>query len=156
MNIKAIITIILIISAILVASRVPSGMSNEQFKEGKYIHLDSMEIVFNKTDAEVNINYHLSPFAQVYMFLFGSRNLEPKIREIFFNFSNVQVQKIERTSASVLIKDISRQSGEYYLHESREIGMQPDTLTIVYPDGTRRNLQYTKFTQPAFYPVLRT
>jgi hypothetical protein len=154
MRLKAIITIALIISAILIASKVPSGMNNEQFREGKYIHLDSMEIVFNRANAEVNINYHLSPFAQVYMFLFGSRHLEPKIREIFFGFENVQIQRIERTSASILIKDISRQSGEYYLHESKELGMQPDNLFIVYPDGTRRNLQRTKFTQSAFYPIL--
>ncbi|HWR25276.1 MAG TPA: hypothetical protein VN278_03480 [Methanosarcina sp.] len=131
-------------------------MNNEQFRKGKYIRLDSVEIAFNKTDAEININYHLSPFAQVYMFLFGSKNLEPKIREIFFDFENVQIQKVERTSASVLIRNLSRQSGGYYLHESRELGMRPDTLIIVYPDGTRRNLQRTKFTQPAFYPVLYT
>ena len=151
MKIKAIITIALIISAALMAAKVSPGVNTEQFREGKYIHINSMVIEFNKTDADVQIQYHLSPFAQVYMFLFGSKHLEPKIEEIFFDFDNIEVQKIGRTSAVIHIKDISRQSDEYYLHDSRMIGMQPDVLTLVYPDNTRRNIEHAKETPYVFY-----
>ena len=151
MKIKAIITIALIISAALMAAKVSPGVNTEQFREGKYIHIDSMVIEFNKTDADVQIQYNLSPFAQVYMFLFGSKHLEPKIEEIFFDFDNIEVQKIGRTSALIHIKDISRQNEEYYLHDSREFGMQPDVLTLVYPDSTRRNIAHAKETPYVFY-----
>ncbi|HIH75412.1 MAG TPA: hypothetical protein HA306_09745, partial [Methanosarcina sp.] len=76
MKIKAIITIALIISASLMAARVSPGVNTEQFREGKYIHINSMVIEFNKTDADVQIRYRLSPFAQAYMFMFGSKHLE--------------------------------------------------------------------------------
>jgi len=155
MKIKAIITIALIISAALMAAKVSPGINTEQFREGKYIHLDSMVIEFNKADAEISIEYHLSPFAQAYIFLFGSKYLEPKIEEIFFDFENVEVQEIGRTSALIQVKGISRQSDEYYLHESREFGMSPDTLTIVYPEGAKRNIEHAKFTPNTFYVLDR-
>lgn len=151
MKATAIITIALIISASLLAVRVSPGIDMEQFREGKYIHLDHVIIEFDKTDAEVSIEYHLSPFAQVYMFLFGSRHLEPKIEEIFFDFSDVEVEEIGRTHAKVLIKDISRQNDENYLHDSRELGIQPNMLTLLYPDGTERNTEYAKETPNTFY-----
>ncbi len=151
MKIKAIITIALIISAVLMAARLTPGVNTEQFREGKYIHVDSMVIEFDQTDADVQIRYHLSPFAQVYMFLFGSRHIEPKIEEIFFDFEDVEVQKIGRTSAQIHVGNISRQNDEFYLHDSRELGMQPDVLTLVYPDRTRQNIDNAKATPNIFY-----
>ncbi len=151
MKTKAIITIALIISATLMAARVSPGVNMEQFREGKYIHIDSMEIDFNKTDADAKITYHLSPFAQVYMFMFGSKHLEPKIKEIFFDFENIEILRIGRTSALIHINNISRQNGEYYLHDSRELGMQPDILTLVFPDRTRQSIEHAKATQNVFY-----
>ena len=151
MKTKAIITIALIISAALMAARMSPEVDTEQFREGKYIHIDSMVIEFNKTDADVQITYHLSPFAQVYIFMFGSKHLEPKIEEIFFGFDNIEVRRIGRTSALIHINNVSRQSGEYYLHDSRELGMQPDILTLVYPDKTRQSIEHAKATQNVFY-----
>lgn len=151
MKIKAIIAIALIISAALMAAKVSPGINTEQFREGKYIHIDSMVIKFNKTDADVQIKYRLSPFAQVYMFMFGSKHLEPKIEEIFYDFEKIEIQNIGRTSALIHIKDISRQNDEYYLHDSRELGMSPDVLTLVYPDKTRQNIEHAKATRDVFY-----
>lgn len=151
MKTKAIIAIALIISAALMAARVSPGIDNEQFREGKYIHIDTMEIQFNKTDAKANVKYHLSPFAEMYIFLFGSKHMEPKLKEIFFEFPDVSVQKIERASATIEIKNVARKSDEFYLHDSCKLGVQPDLLTIVYPDGTRRNYEDAKATPNTFY-----
>lgn len=153
MKIKAIITIALIISASLMAARVSPGVNTEQFREGKYIHINSMVIEFNKTDADVQIRYRLSPFAQAYMFMFGSKHLEPKIEEVFFDFEDMEVLRIGRTSALIRIKNISRQNDEFYLHDSRELGMQPDLLTLVYPDKTRQDIEYAKATPAVFYEI---
>lgn len=146
MKIKAMITIALLISATLMAAKVSPGINNDQFREGKYIHLDHMEIALIKTDAKISIEYHLSPFAQAYIFLFGSKHLEPKIKEIFSNFENVEVQKIGMASASIYVKGISRLSDGYYLHESRKLDISPDVLTIIYPEGVRRNTEHAKAT----------
>lgn len=151
MKIKAIITIALIISSVLLAAKLSPEVRTDQFKEGKYIHIDSMVIQFNKTDANVNVEYRLSPFAKVYIFLFGSKNLEPKIKEIFADFKIIKIWDIGSNSASLHVTNISRKSDPYYLHESRKFGVQPDVLTLVYPDGTRRNIQNPKSTPNAFY-----
>ncbi|AKB67724.1 hypothetical protein MSMAL_1181 [Methanosarcina mazei LYC] len=151
MKVKAIITIALIISAALMAAKISPGEDSEQFGEGNYIHIDTMVIEFNRTDANVQIKYHLSPFAQVYMFMFGSKHLEPKIEDIFFDFENIEVRRIGRSSALIHVNDISRHDDEYYLHDSRELGMQPDILTLVYPDRTRQNIEYARATPDIFY-----
>lgn len=150
MYIKPIIAIALIISASLMAAKLSPEINTEQFREGRYIHVDSIEIVFDKTDANVDIQYRLSAFAEAYMILFGSKNLEPKIREIFANFTEVKILHIERNSASLQITNISRKKDQNYLHDSRELGVQTDVLTLVSPQGTRR-LQNQKSTGNFFY-----
>jgi hypothetical protein len=151
MKVKAIIAIALIISAVLMAAKVSPADNGEQFREGRYIHVDSMEIQFKNSDATVSMKYHLSPFAQSYIFLFGSKNLEPKIEEIFSKFQEVKIVKIGRSSATLQIKNISRKSDEYYLHESKTLGVQTDVLTIVFPDGTKIDKEHTKETPNTFY-----
>jgi hypothetical protein len=153
MKTKPIIVIALLISAILLAARVVPGTSADQFKEGKYIHVDSIVIQFEKNNAIVSIDYHLNPFAQVYIFLFGSKNLEPKIEEIFSEFHGVEIQKIEKSSASLQILNVSKKSDEYYLCDSCKLGVQTDILTFVYPGGTKKSYENVKVTPPVFYYV---
>ena len=128
METKLIIAIALIISAILLAAKLFQEVNTDQFREGKYIHIDSVVIEFNKSNGNVHVEYHLSPFAEAYLFLFGSKHLEPKMKEIFADFSD-----------------------QFYLHESRKFDIQPDILTLVYPDGTRRNILNTNSTPNTFY-----
>jgi hypothetical protein len=157
MKIKAIITIALIISAALLAGKVSSGIDTEQFREGKYIHLDNMEIAFNKANADISIDYRLNPFAQVYIFLFGSKNLEPKVKEIFSDFDDIEIKNIGLTSASIEVKNVSKINKEVYLFDSYKLGVQSDVLTFVYPEGKRRSYEHVNVTQPVFYEYdLRT
>jgi hypothetical protein len=151
METKIIITIALIISAVLLATKIFQEVNNEQFNEGKYIHIDSVVIEFNKSNANVYVEYHLSPLAEVYIFLFGSKHLEPKIKEIFADFGDVKILTVESNSASLLVSNISQKSDKFYLHESRKLDVQPDILTLVYPDGIRRNILNTNFTPNTFY-----
>ncbi len=151
METKLIIAIALIISAVLLAAKLFQEVSTEQFKEGKYIHINSVVIEFNKSNANVNVTYRISPFAEAYIFLFGSKHLEPKMKEIFADFSDVKILKIGSNSASLLVSNISRKNDQFYLHESRKFDVQPDILTLVYPDGTRRNILNTSSTPNTFY-----
>jgi|ERR1035437_586969 hypothetical protein len=151
METKLIIAIALIISAALLVARLFQEVNTEQFKEGKYIHINSVVIEFNKSNANVNVEYRISPFAEAYIFLFGSKHLEPKMKEIFADFSDVKILKIGSNSASLLVSNISRKNDQFYLHESRKFDVQPGTLTLVYPDGTRRNILNTSSTPNTFY-----
>ena len=114
METKLIIAIALIISAILLAAKLFQEVNTDQFREGKYIHIDSVVIEFNKSNGNVHVEYHLSPFAEAYLFLFGSKHLEPKMKEIFADFSDVKILKIRSNSASLLVSNISRKSDQFY------------------------------------------
>ena len=151
METKLIIAIALIISVVLLAAKLFQEVSTEQFKEGKYIHINSVVIEFNKSNANVNVEYRISPFAEAYIFLFGSKHLEPKMKEIFADFSDVKILKIGSYSASLLVSNISRKNDQFYLHESKKFDVQPGILTLVYPDGTKRNILNTSSTPNTFY-----
>ncbi len=154
MKMKPIIVIALLISAVLLAGRVIPGNSADQFKEGKYIHVDNIVIQFEKTDATVNIDYHLSPFAQAYILLFGSKNLKPKVETIFSEFHDVKIQKIDKSSASLQILNISREEAGNYLCDSYKLGVQSDVVTFVYPpDSKKKSYEDVKVTPPVFYPA---
>ncbi|HEY3360505.1 MAG TPA: hypothetical protein VGK06_01405 [Methanosarcina sp.] len=154
MKMKPIIVIALLISAVLLAGRVVPGNSADQFKEGKYIHVDNIVIQFEKTNATVNIDYHLSPFAQAYILLFGSKNLKPKIETIFSEFHEVKIQKIDKSSASLQILNISREEAGNYLCDPYGLGVQSDVVTFVYPpDGKEKSYEHVKVTPPVFYPA---
>jgi hypothetical protein len=154
MKTKPIIVIAILISAALLAARMVPGNSADQFEEGKYIHVDSIEIQFEKTDAAVSINYHLNPFAQAYVLMFGSKNLEPKIKEIFSGFREVKIQQIGRSSASLQVLNISREEAGNYLCDSYELGVQSDVVTFVYPPkGKTRSYEHVKVTPPVFYDL---
>ena len=103
----------------------------------------------------VSINYHLNPFAQVYMFLFGSKNLEPKIEEIFSEFHEVKIKNIGLSSASLEIKNISKKSDDIYLYDSHKLGVQTDVLTLIYPDGKKRSVEHVNETLNTFYEYER-
>ena len=55
MDTKPIIIIALTISAVLLAVKVSPEISTDQFREGKYIHIDNIVIQFNKFNANVNV-----------------------------------------------------------------------------------------------------
>jgi hypothetical protein len=153
MSAKSLITLILIISAFIMAGRIYQDNNNTQFKEGQFIHIDKMTIEFSGENATADIEYHLTPFGQGYIFLFGSRNLKAKINEIFSNFSEVKIQRIGYNDATLQITNISIKNGHVYLHNPTKLGLRSDLITIVYPynQGTKsyKNLDSTI---AVFYP----
>lgn len=151
MKARAVITIVILISSILLAINFSPVVNTGQFTEGNYIHLDRVELTFDGLDADVSVHYQLSPFAQTYIFLFGSRHLEPKIDEIFFDFEDPRILEIGRKEAAIRITNISRQSDNYFLHDTHKLGTRPDMLILIYPDGTRKNTPNAAVTPDTFY-----
>ena len=144
----AAIMILVLFIATFALVMVPSSTvaDDEQF-----IHISRMVMTFEKTDCMVEITYDLDLFAKTYVFLLGSRNLEPTFEQIFFEFENVTITEIGQNHAAVMLKNVSRQSGDYYLHDSREIGAKVDLLTFIYPDRSTKQLAHTSHTQNTFY-----
>lgn len=146
MKIIAVIVVLFIAAFALVVIPLSTVADDEQF-----IHIDQMVMTFDKADSIVDITYDLDFFVKTYVFLLGSRNLEPTFEQIFFEFEDVTIIDIGQNHAVVLLKNVSRQSGDYYLHDSRELGANVDLLTFIYPDRSTKQLEYTSSTQNTFY-----
>jgi hypothetical protein len=98
------------------------------------LDITSLTITFDRTDAIFTANYDLGTFPKMYILLFGSKNIEPKINSIFSNF-NYQIIKMDQDKVILKVKDISRVIPGYYLHDSRKIGSTIDKIYIYTPDA---------------------
>ena len=139
--------VVLFIAAFALVMLPSSTVTDDE----QFIHINRMVMTFEKTDSIVEITYDLDPFAKTYVFLLGSRNLKPTFEQIFFEFEEVTITDIGQNHAVVMLKNVSRHSGDYYLHDSRELGAKVDLLTFIYPDRTTRQLEHTSHTQNTFY-----
>ncbi|MCD4703584.1 MAG: hypothetical protein K8R64_04730 [Methanosarcinaceae archaeon] len=118
---------------------------------GQYLHIDQMVLRFDHTDATVTLNYDLDIFAKVYVFAFGSRHLKPELEEIFFNYENVKMVEIGHDHAVIFLKDASRKSDMFYLHDQRELGATISSLYVYYPVGPSKNIRNTNVVPNLFY-----
>ncbi len=145
---KSLAAIVILLIAAFALVIMPSSAVTE---DDQFIHINRMILNFEKIDGMVEITYDLDFFAKTYVFLLGSRNLEPTFEKIFFEFEDVEIIEIGQNHAVIMLKNISRQSGEYYLHDSCELGANVDVLTFIYPDGSTKQLENTRSTQNTFY-----
>ncbi|WP_410807031.1 hypothetical protein [Methanohalobium sp.] len=117
----------------------------------QYIDINEMTIEFNDNNAEAKISYDLDLFAQMYVLILGSRNLEPTFNEIFNEFGNFKIAEIGKSHAVLMLDNVSRQSGEYYLHDSRKLGTNVGRLILIYPEETSKVVENTNSTPNTFY-----
>lgn len=114
----------------ILATVITDGKRNRQF------HVTSLTIQFDKTDATFIVNYNFDKLSRTYLLIFGSKSIEPKIKSMFSNF-DYDIVKIDQDKTVLRVKNISRLSKDYYLHESHKFGDTIDTVYIYSPDSSR-------------------
>lgn len=105
-------------------------------KREKELHITSLEINFNKTDAIFTVNYDFDKFSKTFLLLLGTKAIEPKVRSIFPDFE-YDVIKIDHDKAILRVKNISVLDKGYYLHNSRKFSETIDTVYVSDPSNTR-------------------
>ena len=145
---KSLAAIVILLMAAFALVIMPSSAVTE---DEQFIHINRMIVTFENTDGTVEIDYDLDLFTKTYVFLLGSRNLEPTFEKMFFDFEDIEIIEIRQDNAVILLKNISRQSGDYYLHDSCELGAKVDVLIFIYPNGSTKVLENTRSTQNTFY-----
>ncbi len=105
-----------------------------QGDQGRPLDITSLTINFDKTDAIFTVNYDLGAMPRMYVLLFGSKNIEPKVKAVFSNF-NYDILKMDQDEAILKVKNISRLEKGFYLHDSRKLGESVDTIIIHTPDS---------------------
>ncbi|AKB85540.1 hypothetical protein MCMEM_1487 [Methanococcoides methylutens MM1] len=115
------------------------------------MHFDSMVMRFDGTDAYVTVTYDLDTFARMYVLAFGTRHLESSFETIFSEYEEAKVIEIGYDTAIINLEDVSRSSGNYYLHDSRDLSTDIDSLRVIYPGGTSKTLTSVTETPNIFY-----
>jgi hypothetical protein len=100
------------------------------------LDITSLTINFDKTDAMFTVNYDLGKIPKMYILLFGSKSIEPRIKAVFSNF-DYEILKMDQNKAILNVKNISRFEKGYYLHDSRKFGTSISTVIIYTPDSLR-------------------
>lgn len=108
----------------------------EAMPERRPLEVTSLVINFDKTDATFTVNYDLGRLPKMYVMLFGSKNIEPKINATFSNF-DFEIIKMDQNKAVLRVKNISRFDKGYYLHDSRRLGAAVNTMMVYTPDSPR-------------------
>ncbi len=114
------------------ASMLPLSEGNP----GRPLDITSLIINFDKTDATFTVNYDLGKIPKMYVLLFGSKSIEPKIKDVFSNF-DYEIIKLDQEKAILRVKNISRLEKDFYLHDSRRLGAGISTIIVYTPDSPR-------------------
>lgn len=123
MKISIIIIFLIIFSLMAILSDGRDG------RQGRELHITSLSIKFDKTDAVFTVNYDFDTFSEAYILLFGAKIIEPKVRSIFQDFE-YEIIKIDPGKAILRVRNISVLNKGYYLHNSRRFGETVDTVYI--------------------------
>ncbi|MFZ2411784.1 MAG: hypothetical protein WAW23_09460, partial [Candidatus Methanoperedens sp.] len=94
-----ILLIVLVFAAILPLS---GGTST-----GRPFDITSLTINFDKTDAVFTVNYDLGKLPKMYILLFGSKSIEPKIKAIFPDF-DYEIVKMDQDKTILRVINVSR------------------------------------------------
>ena len=107
--------------------------------ERRSFEITSASINFDETDATITINYEFPELMKLYILLLGSKSIEPKINAIFLDFE-YEIVKMNQKQAILKATNVSRYDHGYYLHESRKLGTNINTVYIYTPDSPRPKL----------------
>lgn len=105
-------------------------------KREKELHITSLDIKFDKTDAIFTVNYDFDKFSKTFLLLLGTKALEPKVRSTFPDFE-YDVIKIDHNKAVLRVKNISVLNKGYYLHNSHKFSETIETVYVSDPSSTR-------------------
>lgn len=119
-------------------------------QDGRNLHITSLSIQFDKTDATFVAHYDFGSLPKMYLLIFGTKTIEPEIRSIFSNF-DYDVIKIDEEQAILRVKKISVLDKGYYLHDSRSIGQTIDTVYVSDPSSTKIKEYYNINSTPNYF-----
>ena len=139
----------LILVILLLSCSVSGALAAED--GGGYIHISSMQVRFSGTDATVDLFYDLDFFGDMYVFALGSRHLKPEFEAFFYDFEELKVVELGRAHSRFLLKNVSRESENFYLHDEKKLGRQVDSLVVTYPTGSSKAMGSTDSIPNLFY-----
>lgn len=135
------------VSVILIAS----AMFQYSLSPQTPIHITQMDVHFTNENATANIEYEVDFLSQLYVFFFGSRNLDPYLDVLLYDFEEYRITSVHGTTATIELINSSRQESIYYLHDTHRLGYEVERLTLYFPDGKTMTFDNAVETPNVFY-----
>ena len=145
----SLITIGLLVSIIVLTSNTASA------ETPRYIHVNSITMELDGQDATFTANYELDLFARIYVLFLGSGNIEPAINDIFYDFDDFKIVNVRDNYAVVIANNVSYKDpdlkGDFYFHDSHDLGVRVETFKLVFPTGVTRTFSDVSSTTNTFF-----
>lgn len=136
------------ILVILMFLALITGINMGDGKGDRQLYITSLIIQFDKTDATFTVNYDFGKLPNLYLIMFGSKSIVPKIETIFSDF-DFDIIKIDNNKAVLNVKNISRLNKGFYLHDSHKFG---DIIDTVYISDSSNNVkEYHNINSTPYY-----
>ena len=73
------------------------------------------------------------------------------IDRFMYDFDEYEIIRINKNNVVIKVKNMSVESGDYYLHYSKGLGAHVDRIVYVYPDGSERVVRDMQKTLNTYY-----
>ena len=127
--------ILILIALLVIASFLPPTEGTSGISP---IDITTLVVKFDKTDAQITVNYDLGTMPKMYIMLLGGKSIEPRIKDVFSSF-NYTVIKMDQEKTILHVKNVSRyeKNLNYYLHDSIKVGATINNMIIYIPGDPR-------------------
>ena len=127
--------ILILIALLVIASFLPPTEGTSGISP---IDITTLVVKFDKTDAQITVNYDLGTMPKMYIMLLGGKSIEPRIKDVFSSF-NYTVIKMDQEKTILHVKNVSRyeKNLNYYLHDSIKVGATIKNMIIYIPGDLR-------------------
>lgn len=115
------------------------------------IKYTDLRIRLEETNATFSIKYETKPLLDVFSFFFGTWHMSNYIHRLMYDFNDYEIKTIGKKNAEIKVKGMAVESGQYYLHYSKKLGSNVDTVVYIYPDGSETVVHDINKTLNTFY-----
>ena len=145
---------ILLITGLLLSS-IFLTVGTASAEPPRYLHVESITMTLEGTDATFNIEYELNMIARMYVLFLGTGSIEPAIYDIFNDFDDVQVLSVREDNAVIKVRNVSyhdpEQGGNMFFHDSHNLGTTVGTFILIFPSGAKRTFSNVLTTPNTFF-----
>jgi len=140
--------IIMLLVALIASSLISFGPASADSL--RYLKITEMTMEPQGPHVSFNVEYKLDPVAKVYVLFMGSGNIEPAIKDMFYDFDEIEIISIKENHAKVLVYNVGYQDDDIegvFFYDSYMLGATVDTL-IVFPYSNNPERLYNVTSTP--------
>lgn len=128
-------TTIAVLLIVITALAIPALAADDE-RYG-YIKVENMDIILDKDQANINLEYTLDEPTRVIVLLLGKQDLKNRILKIV-NYEDAKVTSIDMDRAELVVEDISYNYGRgIYWFPDHQFNVIIPTLRIITPQTSK-------------------